>query len=140
MKYIVAVDYGAKFSGLARAEDGAGIKFATPWKLIKTSDLIVFLRGYKNEISLLVLGESKNLQGDLNTIAKDAHKFADKMKHLGFDIVFEDERFSTQAALAEDRMIRRKSKTRKQQKKERKDAQAATFILQTFLDRRRNTI
>ncbi len=135
MGYIVGLDYGTKYCGLSKAEANAPVKVATPWCLLKTGELEDFLQENIEQIDLLVIGESRNLSGGFNAVAEEARALALKMQARGLPIVFEDERFSTQASLAEERMLRRKTKTRKKQHKERKDAQAATLILQSYLNK-----
>jgi putative transcription antitermination factor YqgF len=133
-KYYVGLDYGTKFSGLSRANIGASSKVATLWKLLETKELLDFLLEHAGEIELIVVGHSLNLHGKENVVANEIASFVEKLKREGFKVLLQDERFTSQAALAEKRFLARKVSTRKQVKKERLDAQAAVFILQSFLD------
>ena len=135
MKYFLGIDYGSKISGLARADADSEIKIAQAWSTVKTNELLNFVMSHKDEITKVVIGRSLNLSGKENPIAKQAKEFAQKLQDAGLEVEFEDERFTTQGALALQRMIKRKSKTRKPQNKERVDAFAAAQILQSYLDK-----
>ncbi len=134
MKYIVGIDYGSKFCGLARADTASALKIASPWQVIERSKLEDFILKHKDEIDSLVLGLSLNLSGKENPINKEIRNFKEFLENHGFKVYLRDERFTSQAVLAEERLVRRKSKSRKSHKKERLDAGAAALILQSFLD------
>ncbi len=134
MKYIVGIDYGTKFCGLARADADSPVKIASPWDLVKREELEDFIISHKKDIDYVVLGKSLNLKGEENKVQKEIGAFAEFLKEQGLKVVLVDERFSSQAALAEKRLLERKQKSRKANKKERLDTAAASIILQSHLD------
>jgi len=134
MKYIVGIDYGSKFCGLARADALSPVKIANPWCVLRRHELENFILKHKGEIDSVVLGLSLDLHGKENAVNKEIRDFKDFLEEHGFKVHFQDERFTSQAVLAEERLARRKTKDRKSHKKERLDAKAATLILQSFLD------
>ena len=134
MKYIVGIDYGTKFCGLARADADSPVKIASPWDLIKREELENFIISHKKDIDLVVLGKSLNLKGGENKVQKEIDVFVEFLKEQGLKVALVDERFSSQAALAEKRLLERKQKSRKANKKERLDSAAASIILQSYLD------
>lgn len=79
----------------------------------------------KEKVVEVILGESKNFQGDENKIMDDIKKFADEIKkETGMNVVYEPEFLSSHQA------------ERWQGKNKNLDASAAAIILQSFLDRR----
>lgn len=134
MGYIIGIDYGDKICGLARADNV--LKIAMPWQEILTENMIDFLLQHKSDIDLLVFGMSLDLQGNRNKVQECIEQMTLALKEKGFKVDYQDERFTTQGARALQRMIKRKTKTRKQEKnKKRNDAGAATIILQSYLDK-----
>ncbi len=133
-KYIYAVDYGAKVCGVARADASSPVKIAHPFKIVPTQDLEKFILAESRHIESLVLGNSLNLKGESNPINSQIMKFKDFLENNDIKVFLQDERFSSKLALAEEKLLARKNKTRKAPNKTRKDAQAASLILQSFLD------
>ncbi len=133
--FAVAIDYGKKVSGLARAALDSELLLATPYKVLDTSKLLDFLRDNKKDIAFIVLGKSLNLKGGENPIQKEIDKFARQLQSEGFKVFFEDERFSTKEAAAESLLLQQKQKTRKPKSKKRLDASAASLVLQSFLEK-----
>lgn len=84
-------------------------------------------------IKTVVVGLPKNMNGSIGPQGEKTMVFAEKLKNkFKLDIIYEDERLTTMAAeklLIEGDMRREKRKTVI-------DKVAATFILQTFLDRK----
>ncbi len=134
MQYAVGIDYGSKISGLAKADLESPIKIASPWTNVETEKLIDFLLEHKENIKLIVVGKSIDLSGKENKVNTEIEKLLHILENNGFKVDLMDERFTTQAALAEERFIMRKTKNRKERQKKRVDAKAATIILQNYLD------
>ncbi len=133
-KIIIGVDYGLRKTGLAKAMLTSGVRIATPWLVIPTCELNDFIQNLEFEIDKVVVGKSINLSGHENKINKEIKKFADTLNRIGIEVVFIDERFTTQSVLAEYRLESRKYKNKKAYKMKELDAGAATKILQTYLD------
>ncbi len=126
----LGVDYGTKRVGIAISDDGGQLAF--PYKVIdsasmKPKDIAVAIDLICREkgIKLVVLGESKNLKGEDNTVMQYINECRDALVQLGLEVNFEPEWFSTQEA------------ERFQGKKDDIDSSAAAVILQSFLDRRK---
>ncbi len=136
MQYILGIDYGSKFCGLARAKLDLGPFIALPWKLLAQEELKPFILENKDDIKAVVLGLSLSLQGHENKINKAILELKEFLENEGLRVFLQDERFSSQVVLAEKRMLSRKSKSRKAKEKERLDSKAAAVILQNFLDAR----
>ena len=134
MKYILGIDYGTKYTGIARAGALSAVRIAVPWQVVPTDELHEFVNEHKEEIDSVVLGRSVDLKGKENTVQNNINAFRDFLQEQNIKIAFIDERFTSQASLAENRLLARKTKTRKKTKKHRLDAKAATIILQNFLD------
>lgn len=85
------------------------------------------------EIKTIVVGLPKNMNGTIGPQGEKTIKFAEKLKNkYKIELIYEDERLTTMAAekiLIEGDMRREKRKTVI-------DKVAATFILQTYLDRK----
>ncbi len=133
-KIIIGVDYGLRKTGLAKATLTSDVSIATPWLVLPTNELNDFIQNLEFEIDKVVVGKSINLSGRENEVNKEIKKFADTLKQIGINVVFIDERFTTQSVLAEYRMESRKHKNKKAYKMKELDAGAATKILQTYLD------
>ena len=126
----LGVDYGTKRVGVAISDEGG--QFAFPYKVIDsakispeaTAGAIADICKEKG-IADVVMGESKNLKGEDNTVMQYIKVCADELTRLGLNVSFEPEWFSTQAA------------ERFQGKKDDIDSSAAAVILQSFLDRRK---
>ena len=149
MKYL-GIDYGTKKIGLALSDEEGRVAF--PYDIILNdefapsfvADLI-----YKEGVDEVVMGESKNLGGELNEVANGAVKFARKFQAFSNTPVnFEDERFSTAqvrnispegAPRGEISKKRRKLTTLASASFENRwvDGRAAAIMLQSFLDKRR---
>ncbi len=83
-------------------------------------------------VSIVVVGLPKNMNGTLGPQGEKTIKFAEKLKNkYGVTIVYEDERLTSVAA--EKLLI--SGDMRREKRKEVIDKVAATYILQTYLDR-----
>ncbi len=121
---LLGIDYGSKRVGIALSDEGR--QFAIPLITLNYSknllqDVINILE--KNNIKEVVMGESKNYQGQANTILPEILRFKTSLEKHDYIVHLEPE-FMT-SAHAE----------RFQGKNEMLDASAAALILQSFLDK-----
>jgi len=123
MRYL-GIDFGEKRVGIAVSdEDG---KFAFPTAvLINNKDLMKNIVDLcmKNTVEVVVMGESRNYQGQINDIMWKIQDFKKKLEIVGYKVVFEPEFMtSVQASqiTGENKML---------------DASAAAIILQSYLNR-----
>jgi len=134
MSKILAIDYGTKKTGIAITDDTKTFSFGLDTVL--TKDLFSFLtKIFKEEnIDLLVIGEPKQMNGDVSESEKYIQQFLIKFEKIFPKINFKrvDERFTSK--LAFDSMITGGLKKKQRQNKELVDKISATIILQTYLD------
>ncbi|MES2216698.1 MAG: RuvX/YqgF family protein [Patescibacteria group bacterium] len=132
MKKLLGIDYGSKRVGVAISDENN--QFGLPLTVIQntfaaSSDLAheiqKLAKGY--DINEIVLGESKNYKGEDNTIMAKSLELKKEMEGCGYLVHFEPE-FMTSA-----------NAERFQGKNDMSDASAAALILQSFLDKRRNS-
>ncbi|MGB0166094.1 MAG: Holliday junction resolvase RuvX [Luteibaculum sp.] len=137
MARILAIDYGAKRSGLAETDDLQIV--ASRVKGMPTSELMGFIEAYASRYKLagFVMGEPTRWDGSHSDIWAEIQEFSDKLKKKFPDlpIHFVDERFSSKMAV--ESMIQAGVPKKKRRNKEDIDAQSATLILQDFLSKRR---
>lgn len=146
MKYL-GIDYGHKRIGLAISDEGGQIAF--PYKILQnnleSNDTVHNICG-QEEISAIVLGASYDQKGEKNKIMGSIEEFKKNIElELGIPVYLEKEFMTTLYAremmdeaigvVKKNINIARKISTLKQDKA---DAQAATLILQRFLDRNNN--
>ncbi|HPQ39669.1 MAG TPA: Holliday junction resolvase RuvX [bacterium] len=134
MKRFLCLDYGHRRIGVA-VSDPLGIT-AQPVDTIpvddpeKVFDAIAAIAA-EREVGKIVVGLPLNMDGSEGDTAAEVRAFAAQLEvRVGVEIVFWDERLSTQAvnrAMMEDNMRRRRRRARK-------DVMAAVIILQTYLD------
>lgn len=126
---ILGIDYGSKRVGIALSdEDG---QFALPLITLSNSKRLfdeVVEVAEKNKVREIVIGESKNYQGQANTILSESLVFKADLEKKGYSVFLEPE-FMTSA-----------NAERFQGKHDMLDASAAALILQSFLDRRKNGV
>lgn len=88
----------------------------------------------RHEISTVVVGLPKNMNNTLGPQGKKVMKFTNALKHnYPVDVIFEDERLTTVSA----ERILVEGNLRRKDRRAVVDQVAATFILQTYLDRER---
>ncbi len=118
MKYL-GVDIGSKRVGVAISDDAGTVAF--PLEVLSREACIDRMAAIIDErnISAVVIGESLALDGSENPIMQDVRAVADALRGKA-EIIFQPEQFSTQEA----------SRLGKGS-----DAEAATIILQSYLDR-----
>ena len=138
MRYL-GLDLGTKTIGLAISDKTALI--ATSYSVLHhdnnpnscLDDLINIIN--KEQIDALVLGLPKNMNNTLGDRAKETLKFKEFLEsNLSIPIYLEDERLTTKSA--EYYLI--EGNTSRKKRKKIIDKVAATIILQSFLDQRRN--
>jgi putative Holliday junction resolvase len=133
MRYL-GVDYGTKKIGLALSDEGGEMGFPhaiipnTPRLLDELCTLIA-----KEDVGAVVIGESRDLAGGENPIAKDARTLGTELtERSGVPVFYESEVFTS--ALAR-RMPEKQEKTRAAKQRGQVDASAAALILTSYLSR-----
>ena len=131
---ILGIDPGKKRVGVAIAHTGLSV--ASSLGVIEYKSKLDFIRQLKSlieeeAIGLVVMGLPVNMNGSEGDSAKFARRMAELIfKELGFQVIFEDERLTTDQAL---RLLRETG--RKVGKDKGKiDMMAAVNILQAYLD------
>ena len=133
MHKIMALDIGTKRIGIALSDYLQVI--ATPHSTIqrvpedKAVETIVKL-AKENRVEKIVIGVPINMDGTLGFQAQDCIDFSQKI--LGFDIIQEDERLTSEEA--ENRLRARKIDFRKN--KGLVDMESASIILEQYLSRK----
>ncbi|OHA46450.1 MAG: hypothetical protein A2541_00580 [Candidatus Taylorbacteria bacterium RIFOXYD2_FULL_36_9] len=123
MRYL-GIDFGEKRVGIAISDEDGKIAFPSV-VLTNDKDLLKNIVDLcmKNTVEVVVMGESKNYQGQINDIMWKIDGFKKQLETIGFKVVFEPEFMtSIQASqiTGENEMI---------------DASAAAIILQSYLDK-----
>jgi len=143
MRYL-GVDYGSAKVGLALSDEAGMMGFPhailtnTPRLIGEICALIE-----KEKVGAVVIGESKNLQGRDNPIAKDARAFGERVAvRAGVPLFFESEVFtSAEARRAPEpaggwsASSGKERESRAPKKHPNVDASAAALILTSFLSR-----
>lgn len=123
----LGIDFGSKRVGLALSDDGGNMAFPSAVlkndeSLLKTIVEII----EKESVGAVVIGHSKNLQGDDNKIQSAIEDFMTSLTlEIPVPIHLEPEYFSTQEAI------------RFQGRTEQTDAAAAAVILNSYLSRQK---
>lgn len=133
MRYL-GVDYGSKKIGLALSDEAGTMGFPHS-VIVNTPRLIDELCALiaKENIGAAVIGESRNLAGDENPIAKDAHALGDELaERAGVPVFYESEVFTSAEAR---RAPAKEEKTRAPKARAQVDASAAALILTSHLSR-----
>lgn len=124
MKYL-GIDFGAKRVGLAVSDDTGRMAF--PYLVIQNENTLldqILTILEKEKIDEIVIGESKNFEGEKNKIMKEIEEFVAALKtKISLPIFLEPEFMTSVQA------------EHLQGKNEMSDASAATLILQYYLDR-----
>ena len=134
MKRYLGIDYGEKRIGIA-ISDPLNIT-AQPQQYILNNDIaiesIMSLTKPLN-ITTLIIGLPKSKIGTDSQKAKEIRQFAKTLTDKeNYDIIFQDERYST---VAVERTMIQADVSRKK-RKEKVDSLAAAFILQGYLDKK----
>ena len=135
MERILGLDLGDKYIGVAvsdllqlTAQGVTTIKRESKEKDFKTIEQL--LKQY--EIKKVVVGLPKNMNGTMGPQSEKVVKFAEKIKNkFKIELIYIDERLTTVAA----ERILIESDVRRENRKKVIDKIAASYILQTYLDR-----
>ena len=131
MRYL-GIDYGSKRIGLALSDEEGTMGFPNSI-VINTSKLVDEICALiaKENVGAVVIGESRNLEGGENPIAKDAHAFGDVLsERAGIAVAYESEVFtSAEARRAPEKEI----KSRSVKQHINVDDSAAALILTSYL-------
>lgn len=127
MRYL-GIDFGEKRVGIAVSDEEGKIAFpvvvlANDQNLLKNIvDLCM-----KNTVEVVIMGESRDFQGQINPIMWKIEGFKKQLEAIGFKVFFEPE-FLTSAQASqitgENKML---------------DASAAAIILQSYLDKKQSS-
>ena len=136
MPRVLAVDYGAKRSGIAVTDPLMII--ASALTTVPSHTLMDFLKDYfaKEEVSEVVFGMPKNTDGKDTNATPIVRAAVNRFKKLFPDkkLILHDERFTSKMAL--DSMIAAGSKKKDRKEKGNIDKVSATIILQSYLEAR----
>lgn len=133
MARILAIDYGAKRTGIAVTDELQII--ASGLTTVATKELLGFLEKYFSEenVELVLIGEPKQMDNSASQseagIQEFLKKFAEKFPEKKVERV--DERFTSKMAF--QTMIDSGLKKKQRQNKELIDEISATIILQSYL-------
>ncbi len=133
MSRILAVDYGIKRTGIAVTDDFQII--ASGLTTIPSETAITFLKDYfsKENVSVVLIGEPKQMNGQPSESTEIIEKFVQKFKSTFPEMKVErsDERFTSKMAF--QTMIDSGLKKKQRQNKALVDEIAATIMLQDYL-------
>ena len=135
---ILAIDFGIKRIGLALTDP---LKiFAYPFKTILNNnkiinELISIIKQYN--VKRIIIGYPLREDGRKSELTKSVDKFRDMLKSkIDIDILLQDERYSSQLALS--KVLESVNKKKKRRDKGLIDRNAASIILQDYLDEIKN--
>ena len=124
----IGIDYGKKRTGIAVSDETSGMAFPHDvWKTDAELSQKVADLAKTRGASGIVVGESRDLSGNPNVIAKDIERFIGALKEKTDIPILSEPEFMTSAQAAHD-----------QGAVEKLDASAAAIILQSFIDKRKN--
>jgi putative Holliday junction resolvase len=136
MPRILAIDYGIKRTGIAVTDELQII--ASGLTTIPSETAIAFLTNYfsKENVSKVLIGEPKQMNGDPSESTPIIEKFVTAFKTAfpEMQIVRVDERFTSKIAFKT--MIESGLKKKQRQNKGLVDEIAATILLQDYLTRK----
>lgn len=134
MPRVLAIDYGAKRTGLAVTDALAII--ASPLEVIPSHTLEAFLKAYfqKEEVGKVVVGMPINTDGKATNATPLVQAFVNRFKKIfpSMELILHDERFTSKMAL--DAMIAGGMKKKDRRQKGNVDKISATIILQSYLE------
>ena len=140
MSRILAIDYGAKRTGVAVTDTMQII--ANGLDTVATKDLFDFLKAYldREEVELIIVGLPVQNNGGASENQKRIIPFVNRLRKLYPDIGIEyyDERFTS--VLAHRTILDSGIGKKKRQDKELVDKISATIILQDYLESKRINI
>lgn len=125
MRYL-GIDYGSKRIGLAMSDADGSIAFPKQTLLCKEDIFEKIMQMIeKEDVGALVVGDTRALNGEANSVTEEADRFADRLQmHTGLMVHRIFEAWSSQEAA---RFAPRGKK--------HDDASAAAVILQRYLDK-----
>ncbi|WP_370090184.1 Holliday junction resolvase RuvX [Ekhidna sp.] len=134
MPRILAIDYGAKRTGLA-VTDPLGI-IASALDVVPSHTLEAFLKDYfeKEDVSRVIIGMPRNTDGSPTNATPLVQAFINRFKKVfpSMELILHDERFTSKMAL--DAMIAGGMKKKDRRNKGNVDKISATIILQSYLE------
>lgn len=126
MRYL-GIDFGEKRVGIAVSDEEG--KFAFPNVVLANDQNLmknIMDVCMKNTVEVVVMGESRDYQGQINNIMWKIQGFKKQLETIGFKVVYEPEFMtSVQASQVTG-------------KNDMSDASAAAIILQSYLDKNNN--
>ena len=131
---ILALDHGSKRIGVAMSDETQTI--AQPLEYIPARPFADFLARLKQllaekEISLVLIGLPRNMDGSYGAAAQNVEAFAAALKTaIAVPIKFWDERLTSVQA----NKILIQNQVRRAKRKEKVDKMAAAILLQSYLD------
>jgi putative holliday junction resolvase len=126
MRYL-GIDFGEKRIGIAISDEDASISF--PVTVLANDDSLlknIVDLAMQNRVETIVMGESRNFQGEINPIMWKIEVFKKHLETIGYRVEYEPEFMtSVQASqiIGENKML---------------DASSAALILQSYLDKQKN--
>ena len=138
MPRVLAIDYGQKRTGLAHTDSEKII--ASPLDTVLTKDIFSYLSHYfaKQDVEAVVVGNPKTLSNKPAIISNQIESFTKKVQQkFNIPVFMIDERFTSKMAV--NTLVDANIKKQKRQDKSMIDKISATLILQSFLDRNKNT-
>lgn len=134
MGRILAIDYGAKRTGIAVTDPGKII--ASPLDTVATIELVKFLKNYfeREAVDEVVIGLPKKLNNQDSDIADLVRQFIVLFNATfpGMKIVTADERFTS--SMAQRALIESGYKKKDRRVKGNVDKVSATLILQSYME------
>ncbi len=124
MTRYLGIDFGEKRVGIAISDEEANISF--PVTVLTNDDNLlknIVDLAMQNKVETIVMGESRNFQGEINPIMWKIEGFKKQLEVIGYKVEYEPEFMtSVQASqiTGENKML---------------DASAAALILQSYLDK-----
>lgn len=134
----LGIDYGSKRVGLAISDDGGTMAF--PYKILPNNmellDTIHNICG-QEEITAIVLGESRDLSGNPNKIMGSIEEFKHNLEaELDLPVYFQAEFMTTIEARGREGKESNNARKTAKQTIAPADASAAALILQRYLDKK----
>ena len=131
---ILSLDYGERKVGIAISDTNCSIALPSEvYERNKTNKDFLYIKEFiiKNNIQAVLIGMPYNMDGSEGEKCETVKNFTNKLlEFIDINIIFWDERFSTQA---QERILIDKDLSRKKRKKII-DKLAASYFLQSFLD------
>jgi putative Holliday junction resolvase len=133
---VIGLDHGTRRIGVAVGDLETGVAFERPALIRHALDRdLETLAGIAHEESAttFVVGLPRNMNGSEGAQAQSVRRFADRLREIGLDVVFVDERLSSWAAGQELAAAGRSP----HRSRGELDSAAARLVLQEYLDARR---